>query len=126
MVNDTKPVRLLIIGRPRCGKTTLATRLGAEHGLEVTHLDKYLGEMPWSELSDWIAEQLAKDGNWIIEGCSGVRGLRKYLKANPNKPLPFEVRWLDDYKVLPTPKQHAFGTACKAIYNECTRMGVKL
>ncbi len=86
----------------------------------MTHIDSLVTKLEWSQLSDHIAEMLERPGDWIIEGCSGVRGLRKFLKKGL---VPeFEIKWLDTPRVEQTGKQRAFGASCASIYKECLQM----
>lgn len=91
--------RIVIVGGPRTGKTTLADRLGGEADdatyarlsprarrkhTRVRHTDDLIRMLAWSEASQAIADQwLAEPGPWIIEGVAAVRGLRKWLRAHP-------------------------------------------
>lgn len=69
--------RVVIVGGPLTGKTTLAKRLGLPG---VRHVDG---------LSD-IADAFDAAGPWCIEGGSTVRSLRKWLDRNP-KGKPADV-----------------------------------
>lgn len=73
--------RVLILGSPGAGKSTLASKLGACTGLPVIHLNMLYWRPGWSE-SD-AAEFRAKvatvvrDTRWIIDGDYGsTLGLR--------------------------------------------------
>jgi adenylate kinase family enzyme len=65
--------RILIVGCPGAGKTTLARMLGARTGLPVHHLDRLQllpGRKPRSEadkLRDYLA--IRDSESWIVEGC---------------------------------------------------------
>lgn len=64
--------RILIIGRPAAGKSTLAAELGHRLDLPVYHLDRYYWQPGWIE-SDlntwrrWVTELVAED-SWIMDG----------------------------------------------------------
>ena len=76
--------RTVIIGAPRTGKTTLAVELVGRTTTRVRHTDDLIGVLDWSAASRKIADQwLTEAGPWIIEGVAAVRGLRKWLRANP-------------------------------------------
>lgn len=87
--------RLVIVGGPRTGKTTLAAELVGTRGLtRVRHTDDLI-ELGWSEASQRIADEwLTEPGPWIIEGVAAVRGLRKWLRANPGRPCDRVVHLL--------------------------------
>lgn len=84
--------RILILGGPKAGKTTTSKSLGVKMGIKVQHLDELNEDHEWSEQSDAIAEGLDEEGPWIKEGVAGVRGLRKWLKNNPGKLPPFQIK----------------------------------
>lgn len=70
--------RLLIVGPPRAGKTTLAKSLSpaARSSDDAMHLG-------WSEASAEVASWFDAPGPWVIEGVAVVRALRKWLEAHP-------------------------------------------
>ena len=111
------PRRILIIGGPRCGKTTYANQLGETLNVSVLHFDDFI-DLSWSQLSEKIAAWLNEPGPWIMEGIQGVRGLRKWLRANPEALIPFEVHLVSVPKVKLTPGQESMYKACKTIFTE--------
>lgn len=119
-------MRTLIIGAPRCGKTTEAGKLFMQQP-EVYHkvicIDELIKDYEWSELSDKLCGLLQQPGDWIIEGCSGVRGLRKYLRLGlvPD----FDIIYLGEPKAEQTPKQIGFGAQCASIWRECQDLMVQ-
>jgi adenylate kinase family enzyme len=64
--------KIVIIGSPGAGKSTLARRLMNPLGIEVFHLDCYFWEPGWKEKSIEarikIQQQLVQGERWIIEG----------------------------------------------------------
>ena len=76
-------MRILILGGPRVGKTTLAGKLAAEHGIVPLHTDDLIGKRSWSEASDEVRLWLEQRGPFLIEGIAVVRALRKYLAVHP-------------------------------------------
>jgi hypothetical protein len=83
--------RVVILGGPRVGKTTLSDRLKDELQIwTVRHSDdiKHLG---WSESSAEASKWFNESGEWICEGVQMARALRKWLLANPNTPLDADV-----------------------------------
>ena len=85
-------IRKIVIGGPRCGKSTFASL----SGLPVFCADPvslvkdpidgvtYLPEgLTWSEGSEYVAKEWFKmQGPWIIEGVAVVRALRKWKTEN--------------------------------------------
>ena len=64
--------KIIIIGAPGTGKSTLATILQDITQLSVTHLDSLYWKPVWSKIPDaaWVALQheLIQDEEWIIDG----------------------------------------------------------
>ena len=58
--------RIVIVGCPAAGKSTLATQLGAALGLPVTHRDD-LGELGSDSYRDAIVKMVATPA-WILDG----------------------------------------------------------
>lgn len=82
--------RILIIGGPRTGKTMLANRLGIQLGMLARHTDD-VAATGWSEASQAASEWIDPDVSWIIEGVAMGRAMRKWLAANPGRPLAAKV-----------------------------------
>lgn len=113
-----KPRKILIIGGPKCGKTTHARKLSRELGIPLDHFDNYIGRYEWSEMSDKIAEWLDQPGPWIKEGVAGIRGLRKWLRKNARTP-DFEIVILNDPHLKHTPGQMRMHKTHGTILKEC-------
>lgn len=116
-------MRLLIIGYPKCGKTTKAreawesTAVSGQPTVDLHSTDSMIKDYEWSAFSDKVCDMLKHPDPWIIEGCSAVRGLRKYLREG-NVP-DFTIQWLDVPYVELTPKQAIYGKGCRTVWNEC-------
>lgn len=83
-------MRILIIGGPKTGKTTLANKLGGN----VRSTDDVMN-LGWSEASAEVATWFDEPGPWIIEGVAVPRALRKWMKNNPGQPAPVDkIIWL--------------------------------
>lgn len=114
-------MRVLVLGGPRTGKTTLATRLGHERLVRVRHTDDLITTHSWSDASDEVARWLEEPGPWVIEGVAAVRALRKWLEAHrlPSSGLPFDELFVGSTaKVLRTPGQEQMARACESIWDE--------
>jgi adenylate kinase family enzyme len=64
--------RILIIGTPGAGKSTLAITLGRLLNLPVRHLDRYFWKPGWIQTErqmwrEWV-EKLVSEKSWIIDG----------------------------------------------------------
>lgn len=121
--------RVAIIGGPRTGKTTKA-RGAACAGVEVCETDAWKG-MAWSAQSERVVAWLVghREDAFVIEGCMVVRGLRKYLRGHPGKPV-------DVVQVCETPRevlsrgqrrmQRGVETVFREIESELTARGVRI
>ena len=123
--------RLVIIGGPHVGKTTLSERLSVEHGVtNVRHSDdvKHLG---WSESSAEASNWFNAQGDWIIEGVQMARALRKWLAANPDEILDADILILDQvFGEILLPGQEAMRkgvhTVFRQIESELIRRGARI
>ncbi len=110
--------KILIIGGPRCGKTTLGRKLSRELGIPIDHFDNYINKYEWSEMSEKISDWLSEPGPWIKEGVAGTRGLRKWLRKNAREP-DFEILILNSPHVKLTPGQDRMHKNHSKILQEC-------
>ncbi len=88
--------RILIVGWPGTGKSTLAEKMGGGRSTDdLTHLG-------WSEASEAASYWFDEEGDWIIEGVSVPRALRKWKERNPDKPPPVDkvINLTKQYRAL--------------------------
>src|SRR5512143_292043 len=71
--------RIVIVGGPRTGKTTLA----GTFSLPVIHTDDFAGLGNFSAQSQKAAALLELPGPWVLEGVTTVRALRKWFRLHP-------------------------------------------
>lgn len=91
--------RIVIIGGPRTGKTTLALALADWFGVDVMHTDDLIGSLDWSAASEHVATVwMSKPGPWILEGVAAVRAIRKRVALHQGE------RPCDEVIVLETPR----------------------
>lgn len=83
---EAKPERVLIIGWPKSGKTTLAAKMGGGRSTDET-LEMGLD---WSAGSEEVAKWFDKPGPWIIEGVAIPRALRKWAANHPGQRPPVD------------------------------------
>lgn len=111
-------MRIVIAGGPRTGKTTLANELAGERGQTAKHTDDLIS-LGWSEASQVCADDwLNAEGDWIVEGVSAPRALRKWLQANPEGKPCDVVHWLSVPHVELTKGQAAMAKGCLAVWIE--------
>jgi adenylate kinase family enzyme len=64
--------RLLVIGPPGAGKSTLANRIASKVNLDVVHLDRLLWQPGWIQRDrakfDTLLVEALNPSGWIIEG----------------------------------------------------------
>ncbi len=65
-------MRMLLVGPSGTGKSTLARKLGAKHGVPVIHLDALYWRPGWKEppKAEWVAQvdELLTRDEWIMDG----------------------------------------------------------
>jgi hypothetical protein len=83
--------RIVIIGGPRVGKSTLSQKLRDELGISNLRCSDDIKHLSWSESSAEASKWFDEQGDWIIEGVQMARALRKWLAANPNTPLDADI-----------------------------------
>lgn len=90
-------MKIIIIGGPRSGKSTLAKKLANKINAQRYCTDpkslvkdiesnvNYLPDgIPWGDDSTHIINNwFSKEGDWIIEGVGAVRALRKWAQSKP-------------------------------------------
>jgi hypothetical protein len=109
--------RIVIVGPPKAGKTTLGRDLAESSGVQLRHTDDLIGELDWSGCSERIAsEWFAQPGPWIIEGVAAVRALRKWLVGNREGRPCDQIIALSKSWVPLTPRQAGMATACASIW----------
>lgn len=133
--------RVIIVGGPRCGKSTLAREFAAR-GVPVFCGDPrslvkepedgvtYLPEgMDWSEGSQFVADEwFTQPGPWLCEGQIMARALRKWCPTvdifTGKADLPADrIIVLRDHHPLAdvTPGQAAMHKAVMTVWNEIAR-----
>jgi len=64
--------RVLVVGPPGAGKSTIALALGERTGLPVVHLDHHYWRAGWvlASTDEWLAavDRIVADDAWIIDG----------------------------------------------------------
>jgi hypothetical protein len=110
--------RIVIVGGPRAGKTTFATKLGAELGAPVRHTDDLIGICGWSDASARVAAWFDEPGPWVVEGVAALRALRKWVAAHATG-SPADVVYVANQPRVPlTPHQRAMAKACVTVWRE--------
>jgi adenylate kinase family enzyme len=95
--------RVLVIGSPGAGKSTLATEIARRVGLPLVHLDRHYWRAEWIEpdKEEWArqVEGLAAGGSWVMDGNYGGTLAMRLARADTVIWLDFPV-WLCVWRIL--------------------------
>lgn len=106
-------MRVVIVGSPRAGKTTYATKLAKQLGCHLgstgkrteqedglVSTDNYMKRANFKDLPDVVIKDLKDRESFVLEGTQAARVLRRALKEDPNflgpgdKVLQFNRSWI--------------------------------
>lgn len=128
--------RVVILGAPRTGKSTLAASLArgarvmcadpadlaqeARPGVEYLPDSEALAQShgdAWSGASEYVATYwLDRPGPWVMEGVGMARALRKWLRWHPGQEPPCErLLWLTTPVARQLPGQVAMGKGIRTV-----------
>lgn len=115
--------RVVIVGGPRTGKSTLAARAGERFSRAVRGTDSLIGQYgkdqaAWGKASAEASTWLDEPGSWVVEGVAGPRAIRKWLRANPGKKPPFAVVRMGRPKVERSKGQAAMAKGVHRVWLE--------
>jgi len=123
-------IRIVIVGGPRSGKSTLASKLGVPHFCtdpkslvkDVQPNTTYLPEgLDWGKDSEFVCSNwFTKNESWVIEGVGAVRALRKWVHKNMGQPPCDKIVVLrEKYPgVTRNDGQEAMNKAVMTVWNE--------
>lgn len=124
-------MRVVVIGGPRTGKTTYATKLAKQLGAHLASTgkrtqqpeglvstDNWMHKSNWAELPDHVITDLKKRDSFVLEGTQAARVLRRWLTRDPetvkvDKVLVFGRPW-----VARTPGQESMAKAVRTIFRD--------
>lgn len=108
--------RVVLIGGPKTGKSTLAHQLERR---QIRCTDELVGVLEWSEISDVVAATwFDEPGRYVLEGVATARALRKWLRANPGKLLGITIVLMQEAHGELTKGQAAMGKGVATVWNE--------
>jgi len=110
--------RSIIAGGPRTGKSTLAVRASERFKRTVRHADSLVGKLNWSDSSAEVSRWLDDGDEYVIEGVTAPRALRKWLAANPDKKLDATVVYLRDPLHAQTDGQRSMSKAIDSVWSQ--------
>lgn len=105
--------RILIMGVPRAGKTTLAQSI--KKG-PVLSTDDTIDMNDYSAQIDEVVSWLDRPGPWVIEGVLTVYALRRYLRSHRKIPCD-TIYVLKEPKIELTPEQNRYSLYLKKAIN---------
>lgn len=116
--------RVVIVGGPKTGKTTLAKKMGGR----VRHTDDVM-HLGWSNGSQQVSRWFEDKEPCVIEGVAGPRALRKFMSRSDAKPCD-KVIVLEQVHRLRTVGQKSMAkgvhTVLDEIRPELERRGVEI
>lgn len=123
--------RILIIGGPKTGKTTMATQLAQTLQVKLRHTDALIADnIAWPEMSERVSRWLEAAGPWIIEGVALPRALRKWIAAHPSGKPCEVIYWLAkpvaDRSLGQVTMSKAVQTVWKLVLPELLKRGVEV
>jgi len=113
--------RIVVLGGPRTGKSTYATKLAKELGIHLASTgkrteqpeglvstDNYLDKGTYEDLPDRVIADLRGRESFVLEGTQAARVLRRWLRTAPEEvKLDKVLGFLGRPWVARTPKQEA-------------------
>jgi hypothetical protein len=109
--------RVVFVGGPRSGKSTLTATAAERFKMKPRHADSLIGQFDWSAHSERVSEWIGEPGRWITEGVSTARAIRKWLLANPG-PVPFSVVYMGRAIQIRSEGQVAMANGVDTVWNE--------
>lgn len=124
-----------MIGGPRTGKTTYATKLARELGVHLASTgkrteapnglvstDNYLDRGTYADLPDRVIADLRQRESFVLEGTQAARVVRRWLRESPDevkldKALVFHRPW-----VRRNPRQEATAKGVKTMLRDLLPM----
>jgi SPP1 gp7 family putative phage head morphogenesis protein len=101
--------RVAIVGGPKTGKTTLATKYVTDRPLIST--DKFMGLAEWDKIPGCVINECERQARFVVEGVQVARALRAGLVVDA-------VLYLDDAKAERLKGQASMAKAVDTIFSE--------
>ena len=128
--------RIVVIGAPRTGKTTYATKLAKDLGVHLASTgkrteqpgglistDNYLDKGTYADLPDRVIADLRTQESFVLEGTQAARVLRRWLRTAPDEvKLDKVLGFLGRPWVPRTPRQEATAKGVRTTLRELEPM----
>lgn len=136
--------RIVVIGGPRTGKTTYATKLARQLRVHLASTgkhtenpeglvsvknygkvstDDYVDKYSYPDLPAKVIEDLRKMDNFVLEGTQAARVLRRWLREAPDEPkLDKTLVFLGRPWVKRNPRQEATAKGVKTVWRDLEPM----
>lgn len=116
----------VILGEPRCGKSTLATKLAKRSGASLVSTGKRavlatddFMDVPWEDVPDRVIPLLEEREDVILEGCQAARVLRRWFRRDRENVLKIKEVYVLDRPFVPrSPGQNAMGKGIQKVWSE--------
>lgn len=122
-------MKVMIVGAPKCGKTTLAEHVARRDSIPLLKCDDLM-HLPWSEVSDKVASDWMKRDEFLIEGVSVARSIRKFFAMFPDEKPCDRVVLLREPLVEQSKGQRSMGKSVETVFaeieQELERLGVEV
>ena len=128
--------RIVVLGAPRTGKTTYATKLAKDLGVHLASTgkrseqpeglvstDNYLDKGSYADLPDRVIADLRGRESFVLEGTQAARVLRRWLRTAPDEvKLDKVLGFLGRPWVARTPRQEATAKGVRTTLRELEPM----
>ena len=136
--------RIVVIGGPRTGKTTYATKLARELGVHLASTgkhteqpeglvsvknygkistDDYVNKYSYADLPSKVIADLRQMENFVLEGTQAARVLRRWIRETPDEPrIEKTLVFMGRPWVKRSPKQEATAKGVRTTWRELEPM----
>lgn len=121
-------MRIAICGGPRTGKSTFASKLARELGIELfstgkkalVATDNFIA-VGWDNVPTCVMERLVELDDWVLEGTQATRVLRHWYRTAPETLQLDRVYFFDRPWVVRNGGQNAMAKGVATIWREVRR-----
>ena len=111
-------MKIVIAGYPKTGKTTLATEF-EQAGYVVRHTDSVI-DLGHGADSQAVSEWFNDPGDWVVEGVTAPRAIRKWLDQHPGEKFPADMVVFLREHVVPWESKGTFVKGLDTVWGQVT------